>query len=148
MKNQIIDFDQIVEEQKKLFFQGILSGKTEEEMKQIREAYELAYKAHLPQKRNSGEPYILHPIAVARIIGEELKLGTNSIIAALLHDVVEDTPYTIDQIQEQFGDDVAFLVQAVTKEKKVVYEMSKQLDNFRKMLDSIHFDIRALLIKL
>jgi GTP pyrophosphokinase len=121
---------------------------TDKEMQRIREAFELAREAHSQQTRKSGEPYIMHPIAVARIVAEELMLGANPVIAAFLHDVVEDTPYTIDDIEKRFGGDVAFLVRAVTKEKKDKYVMSKQLDNFKQMLDTVHYDIRVLLIKL
>lgn len=119
-----------------------------EDMKRIREAYALAAEAHKNQKRKTGEPYIIHPIAVARIVAEELELGTNPIIAAFLHDVVEDTPYTIEDIRERFGDDVAFLVGVVTKQKKEPYERSKQVDNFRQILASVQYDVRAILIKL
>lgn len=143
-----IDFDQIVVRQRDELFEEIIRRRSDAEMMLIQQAYQLAEEAHRPQRRKSGEPYIIHPIAVARIVCVELRLGTNPIITALLHDVVEDTPHTIDDIREQFGDDVAFLVQVVTKEKKQEYEMSKQLDNFHQMLDSIHYDIRALLIKL
>lgn len=118
------------------------------DMARIREAYELAREAHKSQVRKSGEPYIFHPIAVACIVAEELMLGANPVIAAFLHDVVEDTPTTIEEIQERFGEDVAFLVRVVTKQKKDKYEMSKQLDNFKQMLNSVHYDIRALLVKL
>lgn len=143
-----IDFDQIVARDRDELFKKAAYGRSEQEMMLIRQAYELAEEAHRPQRRKSGEPYIIHPIAVARVVCVELQLGTNPIIAALLHDVVEDTPYTVEDIRQRFGDDVAFLVQVVTKEKKQEYEMSKQLDNFRQMLNSIHYDIRALLIKL
>ena len=121
---------------------------SENDMSRIREAFDFAYKAHADQKRKSGEPYIVHPIAVATIVAEELKLGANPVIAAFLHDVVEDTGYTMDDIQQRFGDDVAFLVRVVTKQSKEHYEVSKQVDNYKQMLNSIHFDIRALLIKL
>src|SRR5574344_17597 len=114
----------------------------------IRAAYELAREAHSSQKRKTGEPYIIHPIAVATIVAKDFELGVNPIVAAFLHDVVEDTRYSIDDIKEKFGSDVAFLVGTVTKEKKKTYEMSKQIDNFKQMLDSIHYDIRALLVKL
>ena len=120
----------------------------QEDMKRIYAAFELAKTAHASQKRKSGEPYIFHPIAVANIVAEELMLGANPVIAAFLHDVVEDTDYTIDDIQQQFGDDVAFLVRVVTKQEKEHYEMSRQMDNYKQMLDSIHYDIRALLVKL
>ncbi|MBQ8542589.1 MAG: bifunctional (p)ppGpp synthetase/guanosine-3',5'-bis(diphosphate) 3'-pyrophosphohydrolase [Bacteroidaceae bacterium] len=119
-----------------------------EDICRIRTAYELAREAHKEQRRKSGEPYIIHPIAVARIVAEELRLGANPIIAAFLHDVVEDTPYTIEDIEERFGADVAFLVNVITKKKKQHYDSSKQIDNYKQMLDSIHYDIRALLIKL
>ncbi|MFI3292230.1 MAG: HD domain-containing protein [Rikenellaceae bacterium] len=119
-----------------------------EEMIQLRAAYELAFEAHKNQRRKSGEPYIIHPIAVARIASEELSLDVNSVMAAFLHDVVEDTPYTVDQIRERFGDDVAYLVKVLTKEKKDYYEGSSQIDNFKQMLSSLNYDIRALLIKL
>ncbi len=114
----------------------------------IREAYHFAAEAHSAQRRKSGEPYIVHPIAVARIIAEELELSPNPIIAAFLHDVVEDTPHTLEEIRARFGDDVAFLVKVVTKEKKEHYEMSKQVDNYRQILGSVRYDVRALLIKL
>ena len=119
-----------------------------EDIGRIRAAYELAREAHKEQRRKSGEPYIIHPIAVARIVADELRLGANPIIAAFLHDVVEDTPYTIEDIEERFGADVAFLVNVITKKKKQHYDSSKQIDNYKQMLDSIHYDIRALLIKL
>ena len=119
-----------------------------DDMVRIRKAFELANEAHAGQKRKSGEPYIVHPITVASIVAKELMLGANPVIAAFLHDVVEDTDYTMDDIQQRFGDDVAFLVRVVTKQSKELYEVSKQVDNFKQMLNSIHFDIRALLIKL
>ena len=114
----------------------------------LRDAFEFAREAHKPQKRKSGEPYIIHPVNVARIIAEELELGVDPVIAAFLHDVVEDTPYTIEDIRDRFGDDVAFLVGVVTKEKKDKYVQSKQVDNFRQILASMQYDVRALLIKL
>ena len=114
----------------------------------MRKAYEFAAEAHSAQRRKSGEPYIMHPIAVASIVAEELELGENPVISAFLHDVVEDTDYTIEDIRERFGDDVAFLVDTVTKRKKDSYQHSKQVDNYRQILESVHYDIRALLIKL
>ena len=125
-----------------------MAGRSEEDAERILDAYEFAHRAHEGQYRKSGHPYIIHPVSVATIVADELKLGTNPVIAALLHDVVEDTSHTVDEIRERFGEDVAFLVRVVTKQKKTVYEMSKQLDNFKQMLDSINYDIRALLIKL
>ena len=123
-----------------------------EDIRRIGEAYKLAREAHKSQRRKSGEPYIIHPIAVAKIVAEELRLGANPIIAAFLHDVVEDTQYTIEDIKEMFGDDVAFLVNVVTKKKKkntaAAPTSSSQIDNYKQMLNSLHYDIRALLIKL
>lgn len=123
-----------------------------EDVERIEQAYSLARDAHMEQKRKSGEPYIMHPVAVAKIVAEELRLGANPIIAAFLHDVVEDTPYTIEDIRERFGDDVAFLVDVVTKKKKKPAlspaGSSSQIDNYKQMLNSLHYDIRALLIKL
>ena len=121
---------------------------TSHDIDRLRDAFEFAREAHRPQKRKSGEPYIIHPVNVARIIAEELELGVDPVIAAFLHDVVEDTPYTIEDIRERFGDDVAFLVGVVTKEKKDKYVKSKQVDNFRQILASMQYDVRALLIKL
>lgn len=118
------------------------------DQQRIRDAYAFAAEAHKNQKRKSGEPYIIHPIAVARIVAEEFELGANPVIAAFLHDVVEDTPCTIDDVRKRFGDDVAFLVGVVTKKKKDKYDLSKQVDNFRQILASVQFDVRAILIKL
>jgi GTP pyrophosphokinase len=119
-----------------------------EDLQRIKDAYALAEKAHEGQKRKTGQPYIIHPIAVAKIAAEELELDANTVIAAFLHDVVEDTPYTVEDIRARFGDDVAFLVDAVTKRKKEKYKNTKQVDNYKQILDSVHYDIRALLVKL
>jgi len=121
---------------------------SEEDMARIKDAYALAEEAHRNQYRKSGLPYIIHPIAVAQIVAEELELGPNPVIAALLHDVVEDTPYTLEDIRVRYGDDVALLVDAVTKKKKEKYSHSKQIDNFRQLLESMQYDVRAVLIKL
>lgn len=118
------------------------------DVERIREACLLASKAHENQKRNSGEPYIIHPIAVARIVAKEFELDANAVIAAFLHDVVEDTETTIEDVRSEFGDDVAFLVDVVTKRSKTQDGQSKQVENFRQILDSVHYDIRALMIKL
>ena len=114
MENNI--YQQIDNSVEHLF--GVMQKRvSSEDMIRIREAYKLAKEAHKEQKRKTGEPYIIHPIAVARIIAEELELGANPVIAAFLHDVVEDTDYTIEDIKRIFGDDVAFLVGVVTKQK-------------------------------
>ena len=129
-------------------FDYISQHSTPEEVARMRCGYKLAFEAHSQQRRKSGEPYIIHPIAVATIVAKELELGENPIISAFLHDVVEDTDYTVEDIRERFGDDVAFLVDTVTKRKKDSYQHSKQVDNYRQILESVHYDIRALLIKL
>ena len=121
---------------------------SDEQMRRIIDGYEFAAEAHATQKRRSGEPYIIHPIAVATILAKELEMTDDTVIAAFLHDVVEDTDHPIEEIQERFGEDVAKLVDAVTKRKKANYEYSKQVDNYRQILESVHYDVRALLIKL
>ena len=141
-------YTQRINESIESIFSHIRTRFSEEDMQRVREAYELAFEAHKPQRRKTGEPYIIHPIAVARIIAEELELGANPVIAAFLHDVVEDTDYTIEDIRDRFGDDVAFLVGVVTKQKKEKQVQSKQVDNYRQILASVQYDVRAILIKL
>ncbi len=138
----------MVRNQRDTFFTNAAKRFSEEEMSLIRKGFAFAEMAHINQKRKAGEPYITHPLAVASIVCDELKLGVNPIIAALLHDVVEDTNHTIEEIKAGFGSDIAFLVDVLTKKKRDKYETSKQVDNFQQMLNSIHYDIRALLIKL
>ena len=144
MKN----YNMMILEKAQVVFMEMEKRVSAEDMARIHAAFELAREAHSEQKRKSGEPYIIHPIAVATIVAIELKLGANPVIAAFLHDVVEDTDYTIDDIRQRFGDDVAFLVSVVTKKSTGIYEISKQVDNYKQMLNSIHYDIRALLVKL
>lgn len=119
-----------------------------DELLLIKKAFQIANEGHSKQFRKSGEPYILHPLAVARIVAEDMQLGANAVIAALLHDLVEDTEYKMDFVEKVFGSDVAYLVRVVTKQKKEHYEITKQVDNFKQMLDSVQYDIRAILIKL
>lgn len=115
----------------------------------IKKAYELAHDAHKNQKRRSGEPYIMHPVAVAQIL---FKLGMDNecIIAALLHDVVEDTEYNLDYIAEHFGDEVALLVDGVTKLGKIPLSTREevQAENIRKMFIAMNKDVRVIIIKL
>lgn len=115
----------------------------------IRKAFNIAMDAHKGMRRKSGEPYILHPIAVAQIAVEEIGLGTTSIIAALLHDVVEDTEMEIDDIRREFGPKVAKIIDGLTKISGVFDKtMSQQAENFRKMLLTLSDDVRVILIKL
>ena len=142
------DYDGIVASAAEKVFVSMAPRVSPKQLQQLHDAYEFAHEAHKMQRRKSGEPYILHPISVALIAAEELKLDTNSVTAAFLHDVVEDTPYTIDDIRSRFGEDVAFLVNVVTKRKKEKYRMSKQVDNFQQLLESMQYDIRALMVKI
>lgn len=142
------EYSRIIQERADHVFEVMAKRVSSEDMLRIRDAFELARKAHAPQKRKTGEPYIFHPIAVANIAAEELMLGANPVIACFLHDVVEDTDYTIDDIRDRFGEDVAFLVRVVTKKPTHDYELSKQLDNYRQLLNSMQYDIRAILVKL
>lgn len=143
-----VNYEPIIEERAKAVFDAMAPRVSREDLNRIKRAFQLARGAHANQKRKSGEPYILHPVAVATIAARELNLGANPVIAAFLHDVVEDTNYCIEDIERIFGEDVAFLVRVVTKKKKAKYEMSKQLDNFKEMLVAVQYDIRALLVKL
>jgi len=113
----------------------------------IERAYTTAERAHSGQKRKSGEPYITHPVAVAQILAD-LGIGTKTIAAALLHDTVEDTDYTLDMLQKDFGDEVAMLVDGVTKLDKLHYGDSAQAETVRKMVVAMSKDIRVLVIKL
>ncbi|MFT4876442.1 MAG: guanosine-3',5'-bis(diphosphate) 3'-pyrophosphohydrolase [Bacteroidia bacterium] len=114
----------------------------------IRKAFDLALEAHKPMRRKSGEPYIYHPIAVAKIAAEEIGLGTTSIVCALLHDVVEDTDITLEEIEAQFGSKVANIIDGLTKISGVFDTSSPQAENFRKMLLTMANDVRVILIKL
>jgi guanosine-3',5'-bis(diphosphate) 3'-pyrophosphohydrolase len=115
----------------------------------VRRAYQFAAQAHDGQTRKSGDPYVTHPLAVAQIIAE-LKLDVASVCAGLLHDCVEDTSATVDQLGELFGKEIAFLVDGVTKLGKLPYSTreEQQAENFRKMLLAMARDIRVILVKL
>jgi GTP pyrophosphokinase len=113
----------------------------------VERAYTAAERAHDGQKRRSGEPYITHPVAVAQILAE-LGLGSKAVAAALLHDTVEDTEYSLDMVRHDFGDEVAMLVDGVTKLDKVKYGDSAQAETVRKMIVAMSRDIRVLIIKL
>lgn len=115
----------------------------------IRKAFELSIEAHSKQRRKTGEPYIFHPIAVAKIVAYEIGLGATSIAAALLHDVVEDSDYTINDIEQLFGETVARIVSGLTKISSLKKEkdISIQAENFRKMLLTLNDDVRVILIK-
>ncbi|MFD2914322.1 RelA/SpoT family protein [Psychroserpens luteus] len=124
---------------------------TKEDKKLIRQAFEVALDAHKDQRRKSGEAYIFHPIAVARIVASEIGLDATSIAAALLHDVVEDSPdYTKDDIARLFGETIARIVDGLTKISSLSKEtdVSTQAENFRKMLLTLNDDVRVIIIKI
>ena len=122
---------------------------SQKDKKLIRKAFNLAVKAHQDVRRKSGEPYIFHPLAVAQICSKEIGLGTTSIISALLHDVVEDSDYTIKDIRDLFGNKTAKIIDGLTKISDVFDKnISLQAENFRKMLLTLSDDIRVILIKL
>ena len=116
----------------------------------IRKAFDISLDAHSNQRRKTGEPYIFHPIAVAKIVANEIGLDATSIAAALLHDVVEDTPYTIDDMEHLFGKTIAKIVKGLTKISRLNKEQdaSIQAENFRKMLLTLNDDVRVILIKI
>lgn len=145
----------IQDEEKKLIqdayrqlLRSIKSDMDEDDRKMIRKAYEIAVKAHSEQRRKSGEPYILHPIAVARICAEEIGLGPTAIACALLHDVVEDTDITLDEIELEFGQRVRKIVDGLTKLDNAYNAESPQAENFKKVLSTLVEDVRVVLIKM
>ena len=122
---------------------------TAEGRKMISKAFRLALHAHKDMRRRSGEPYIYHPLAVAYVTANDIGLGATSITCALLHDVVEDTDYTLDDIRDMFGDEVARIIDGLTKIEGVEdTQISAQAENFRKVLLTLSEDVRAILIKL
>jgi|TARA_B110000037_G_scaffold223099_1_gene302092 GTP pyrophosphokinase len=129
---------------------GTYQRLTVSDKKDIRKAFEFALEAHSEQRRKTGEPYIYHPIAVAKIVAYEIGLGTKSIVAALLHDVVEDTHYTLEDIEGEFGETIARIVNGLTKISRLSKEQnaSIQAENFRKMILTLHDDVRVILIKI
>ncbi|MGB0915734.1 MAG: RelA/SpoT family protein, partial [Crocinitomicaceae bacterium] len=133
-------------------FRGLLrthKDRSKEDTRRIRKAFDVAVEAHKEMRRKSGEPYIYHPIAVARICAEEMGLGTTAIICALLHDTVEDTHITLDDVEDLFGPKIRLIIDGLTKIPEVFDEnASVQAENFRKMILTISDDIRVVLIKL
>ncbi|QQG44970.1 MAG: bifunctional (p)ppGpp synthetase/guanosine-3',5'-bis(diphosphate) 3'-pyrophosphohydrolase [Candidatus Sungiibacteriota bacterium] len=125
-----------------------IQAQSDESLETVKKAYELAYQAHQGQTRKSGEPYITHPLVVALYLAE-LKLDTTTIVAALLHDVCEDTTCSKEVIRKSFGEDVAFLVEGVTKLDKIRYKgTERSAESLRKMFLAVAEDIRVVLIKL
>jgi len=123
---------------------------SEDDKKLIRKAFDVAVDAHKDQRRKSGEAYIFHPIAVAKIVASEIGLGATSIASALMHDVVEDTDITVEDIERMFNPKIAKIVEGLTKiaQVKTDQEISMQAENFRKMLLTLNDDVRVILIKI
>ena len=130
--------------------QDYLNSNHRRKVERITKAFNFANQAHAGVKRRSGEPYIMHPIAVARIVCREMGLGSTSICSALLHDVVEDTEYTVEDIKDMFGEKIAQIVDGLTKISGGIFgeQASAQAENFRKLLLTMSDDIRVILIKI
>jgi len=128
----------------------VWNSKNQDDKRTVRRAFDLAVDAHKDMRRHSGEPYIYHPIEVATIVAGEIGLGTTSIVSALLHDVVEDTNYTLDDIRFHFGDKVAQIIDGLTKIEDIIDNpsASPQAENFRKILLTLTQDVRVILVKL
>ena len=148
--NKILDDNKMIEDEFQALLDDYLSSNHRKKVEVITKAFNLAYEAHKGSRRRSGEPYIMHPLAVARIVSKEIGLGSTSISAALLHDVVEDTDYTIEDIEMIFGERISRIVDGLTKISSGMFgrEVSAQAENFRKLLLTMSNDIRVILIKI
>ena len=142
--------DRMIDDAFREVLEGYLKSNHRKKVEIIERAYHFAKEAHKGIRRRSGEPYILHPIAVAKIASQEIGLGSTSICAALLHDVVEDTDYTVEDIEQHFGKNIAQLVEGLTKISGGIFgdKASLQAENFRKLLLTMSEDIRVVLIKM
>lgn len=142
--------DQIIDQAYQNLLNGYLSSNHRKKVEIIEKAFKFARDAHQGIRRRSGEPYIMHPIAVATIVNQEIGLGSTSISAALLHDVVEDTDYTVEDIEAQFGKKIARIVDGLTKISGGIFgdKASLQAENFRKLLLTMSEDVRVVLIKM
>lgn len=142
--------EQYVESQFRELLDGYLASNHRKKVEIIERAFRFAKEAHKGVRRRSGEPYILHPIAVAKIASQEIGLGSTSICSALLHDVVEDTEYTVEDIEQHFGKKIAQIVEGLTKISGGIFgdKASAQAENFRKLLLTMSEDIRVVLIKM
>ncbi len=140
----------LIEEKFQELLNGYLNSNHRKKVEIIERAFKFAKEAHKGIRRRSGEPYILHPIAVARIVSQEIGLGSTSICAALLHDVVEDTEYTVEDIENHFGKKIASIVDGLTKISGGIFgdKASAQAENFRRLLLTMSEDIRVILIKM
>ena len=146
-KEEMLEMDRLYE----VLLQVWNGEKNESDIEQVKKAYEFAALAHKDARRKSGEPYIFHPIAVAIIVAQEIGMGATSIMSALLHDVVEDTDYTVEYISQEFGPKVARVVKGLTKLSTIDFQNSVesiQAENYRKIVNTMSEDIRVILVKL
>ncbi|WP_294081043.1 RelA/SpoT family protein [Proteiniphilum sp. UBA5384] len=142
--------EQMIENEFQALLNDYLNSNHRRKVDVITRAFNMAKEAHKGARRRSGEPYIMHPLAVARIVSREMGLGSTSISAALLHDVVEDTDYTVEDIRALFGDKIAQIVDGLTKISQGLFgeNVSAQAENFRKLLLTMSDDIRVILVKI
>ncbi|MDD3779912.1 MAG: RelA/SpoT family protein [Proteiniphilum sp.] len=142
--------EQMIDEEFQRLLQDYLNSNHRRKVDVITRAFNMAREAHKGARRRSGEPYIMHPLAVARIVSKEMGLGSTSICASLLHDVVEDTDYAVEDIRALFGDKIAQIVDGLTKISSGMFgeNVSAQAENFRKLLLTMSDDIRVILIKI
>ena len=149
-EEKVIDYEKMVDEAFQYLLDTYLASRHRKKVDIITKAFNFARQAHKGVRRLSGEPYILHPIAVAQIACEEMGLGATSISAALLHDVVEDTDYTVEDIENIFGPKIAQIVDGLTKISGGIFgeQASAQAENFKKLLLTMSDDIRVILIKI
>ena len=147
---QYTNEEQLIEDKFQELLNGYLNSNHRKKVEIIERAFKFAREAHKGIRRRSGEPYILHPIAVARIVSQEIGLGSTSICSALLHDVVEDTEYTVEDIENHFGKKIASIVDGLTKISGGIFgdQASAQAENFRRLLLTMSEDIRVILIKM
>lgn len=147
--NAQVKEEKYIQEQFEELLQNCNQCVSEMDINLIKRAFDIAYKYHKGIYRNSGEPYIIHPLEVAKIVNREIGLGSESVSCALLHDVVEDTDYTLDDIREEFGDKIATIIDGLTKISEAFEETkSLQAENFRKVLMTLTEDVRVIIIKL
>ena len=147
---QYTNEEQLIEDKFQELLNGYLNSNHRKKVEIIERAFKFAKEAHKGIRRRSGEPYILHPIAVARIVSQEIGLGSTSICSAVLHDVVEDTEYTVEDIENHFGKKIASIVDGLTKISGGIFgdQASAQAENFRRLLLTMSEDIRVILIKM
>lgn len=149
-KNNKISEEQLIQQEFDALLQDYLNSNHRKKVDIIKKAFDFANNAHKGLKRKSGEPYIMHPLAVAQIVLKEIGLGSTSICAALLHDVVEDTDYTVEDIENLFGPKIAQIVDGLTKISGGVFgaKASEQAENFRKLILTMSEDVRVIIIKI